>query len=157
MKEILHLTVECTQNKNASVLRLDLLHKCPQSTKQKQRNNNQTFKNAVQCLVVPDASSWHHRSRWRRLSVLEATLRWFVVEGHWRRSWRVQITHYLVEAGDLLFQQVVLLLCDLLPLLSDLQSLQQLSVLHVQVFDQDVRFAVLMQLEKQQQQQQKSE
>lgn len=60
----------------------------------------------------------------------------------------VQLTHDLVQAGDLLFQEVVLLLCDLLPLLGDLQSLQQLSVLHVQTPDQHVRFPVLLQLEE---------
>lgn len=60
----------------------------------------------------------------------------------------VQVTHDLVQAGDLLFQQVVLLLCDLLPLLGDLQSLQQLSILHVKVTDQHVCFPVLLQLEE---------
>lgn len=60
----------------------------------------------------------------------------------------VQVAHNLVQAGDLLLQQVVLLLCDFLPLLSDLQSVQQLGVLHVQIFDQHVGLAVLVQLEK---------
>lgn len=64
-----------------------------------------------------------------------------------RQRRRVQITHDLVETGDLLFQQVVLLLCDLLPLLGYLQSLQQLGVLRVQVFDQHVCFAIFAQLE----------
>lgn len=60
----------------------------------------------------------------------------------------VQVTHNLVQAGDLLLQQVILLLCDFLPLLGDLQSFQQLGVLHVQIFDQHVGLAVLVQLEK---------
>lgn len=60
----------------------------------------------------------------------------------------VEVTHNLVQAGDLLIQKVVFLLGDLLPLLGDLQSLQQLSVLHVQVVDQHVRFAVLVPLEE---------
>jgi len=60
----------------------------------------------------------------------------------------VQVTHDLVQAGDLLLQQVVLLLRVLVPVLRPLQSLQQLAVLLVQVLDQHVRFAVLVQLEK---------
>lgn len=51
-----------------------------------------------------------------------------------RREGRgVEVAHNLVQAGDLLLQKVVLLLSDLLPLICDLQGLQQLSVLHVQV------------------------
>lgn len=66
-----------------------------------------------------------------------------------RREGRgVEVAHNLVQAGDLLIQKVVFLLGDLLPLLGDLQSLQQLSVLHVQVVDQHVRFAVLVPLEE---------
>lgn len=66
-----------------------------------------------------------------------------------RRAGRgVEVTHNLVQAGDLLLQKVVLFLGDLLPLLGDLQSLQQLGVLHVQVVDQHVRFAVLVPLEE---------
>lgn len=69
-----------------------------------------------------------------------------VVEGQRGEGRRVQVAHDLVQAGDLLLQQVVLLLGDLLPLLRDLQALQQLSVLHVQVVDQQVCFAVLVPL-----------
>lgn len=76
----------------------------------------------------------------------DASSRARVVEGQRGEGRWVQVTHDLVQAGDLLLQQVVLLLGDLLPLLRDLQALQQLSVLHVQVVDQQVCFAVLMPL-----------
>lgn len=56
----------------------------------------------------------------------------------------------LVERGDFLFQQEVLLLCFFLPLLSDLQRCHQVSVLHIQVLQQPAQLCVLCQLQTRQ-------
>lgn len=79
---------------------------------------------------------------------VSASLGAFVVERQRREGRGVEVAHNLVQAGDLLLQKVVLLLGDLLPLLRDLQSLQQLSVLHVQVVDEHVCLAVLVPLKE---------
>lgn len=66
---------------------------------------------------------------------ISASLCAFVVERQRREGRGVEVAHNLVQTGDLFLQKVVLLLSDVLPLLRDLQGLQQLSVLHVEVVD----------------------
>lgn len=79
---------------------------------------------------------------------VSASLWAFVVERQRRKGRGVEVAHNLVQTGDLLLQKVVFLFGDLLPLLRDLKSLQQLRVLHVQVVDQHVCFAVLVPLQE---------
>lgn len=56
----------------------------------------------------------------------------------------------VVERADLLLQHDVLLLCLFLPLLSDLQRLHQLRVLHVQILQQHAGLCVLRHLQTRQ-------
>lgn len=51
---------------------------------------------------------------------------------------RAEVTDNLVEARNFLFKQEVLLLCYFLTLFCLLQDFEQLSVLHVKVFDQHI-------------------
>lgn len=54
--------------------------------------------------------------------------------GRWgQRGW-AEVTDNLIEAGNFLLQEEVLLFCYFLTLFGFLQGFKQLSVLHVQVF-----------------------
>lgn len=68
------------------------------------------------------------------------------VVGYGSEGRGTQVPHNLVQAGNLLLQQVVLLLCDFLPILRHLQSLEELRVLNIQVLDHLVRLGVPVEL-----------
>lgn len=70
-----------------------------------------------------------------------------------RSQWgRPEVTDNLVEAGNFHLQEEVLLFCYFLTLFCLLQGFEQLSILHVEVFDQHIRFTVPDQLQKQREQ-----